>query len=281
MLSVNKKKSLYIFSFVLVLLFSLTGCTSKEAKKVIEDIDALGEITLDSYSTLQNVNEEYDSLSEKDKESVKNKDVLEAANEKYAILTYEDLDHRIENSCVDVTSDDLPKLKDLLSEYENLEESGKEYITNIEILNNAISDSEGLKAEEVKYEILESANGGLSNARSLLQEYADIMDDGQIEECLVEIGRWDAVGQAEEYLKTYLKDPGSYVLYSGACSKPSLEEDNRYKLTVSLDYGASNSFNAMVRDKIELYVYFTVNTDGRSVDFVETSLTEYYKWKYS
>ena len=118
----------------MVLIFSLTGCTSKEAKKVIEDIDALGEITLDSYSLLQEVNNEYDSLSEKDRESVKNKDVLEAANERYDILTYEDLDRRIESTCVDVTTEALPEFKALLAEYENLDESGKEYITNIEML---------------------------------------------------------------------------------------------------------------------------------------------------
>lgn len=55
-----------LFCCIILVGSVLSGCVSQEAKEVINDIDALGEITLDSLQDLQAINEKYDALSEED-----------------------------------------------------------------------------------------------------------------------------------------------------------------------------------------------------------------------
>ena len=270
-----------LFCCIILVGSVLSGCVSQEAKEVINDIDALGEITLDSLQDLQAINEKYDALSEEDKASVSNVDLLEAANQRYNELKYADLDSRIGEACQNVSSDTLSNLEDLHAEYEELTEEGKAAISNYTSLLDAISESKALWAKEVTSEILSCANGSLSTAKSMLNEYYEIMSESQIEKCLIEIGRWDAVSEAEDYLKDYLKNPRSYVRYSGKCGTPELQSDGTYKTYVYLDYGAENSFGASVRDEVEMYVYFKINIDSLIVRFSKTEFTAYYKWQFS
>ena len=259
----------------------LTGCTSQEAKEVISDIDSLGEITLDSFEMLQLVNDKYNALSEEEKADISNIAILNAANQRFNELKYADLDSRIELACNEISADNLGLLNELLQEYENLSDSGKASISNISLLEDSIVKCTELKAKEVTSTIKKKANGSTREAKELLIENAAIMTDKQIESCLIEIGRWSFVGHAESYFQTMLKNPYSYKRYSGSCGTPELQDDGTYKTLIHLDYGATNSFNAMVRDEVELYVYFTINTETLTVSYEDTTLTLYYAWKFS
>lgn len=266
---------------IILLSFTLTGCVSQEAKEVIDGINALGEISLDSFQDLQALNVKYYALEEGEKAHISNIDVLEAANRKYNELKYADLDSRIGAACQSVTSSSLSVLEDLLSEYEELSEEGKGHISNYPSLIDAIASSQLLLAEEVTNEVISYANGSMSTAKSLLNDHYEIMTNTQIEKCLIEIGRWGTVGKAEDHLKEYLKNPRSYVRYSGKCGTPELQSDGTYKTYIYLDYGADNSFGASIRDEVEIYVYFKVNVDSLSVSFTKAELSAYYKWIFA
>ena len=62
-----KKKVLLSVLLLTITCLALSGCASEEAKQVMEDIDSLGEITLDSDDDSVAVNEEYNDLTKEDK----------------------------------------------------------------------------------------------------------------------------------------------------------------------------------------------------------------------
>lgn len=277
----SNRKFFAFFCSVSLLMMLFTGCVSQEAQAVIDEIDALGAITLESHEKIQAIYAKYDALTDDDKADVKNLDVLETAKQKYTELYCADLDSRISEACNDTSSDNLPNLEALLEEYEQLEEEKQSKITNYTLLIDSIEESKVRLAVEVTIEILAYANGSNSTAKEMLVEYHEIMTDAQIEECLIEIGRWAAVKEAESYLKNYLKNPNSYAMYSGKCGEPQLQSGGIYKTYIYLDYGAENSFGGSVRNEVEMYVYFTIDPSSLTIHFTKTEFTPYYQWKFS
>lgn len=76
-----KKTLLLIFSLIMII--SLSGCVSTEAKNVISLIDDIGEISVDSKTKIDIALEAYNELNEKDKKDVKNIDDLYAAQKAF------------------------------------------------------------------------------------------------------------------------------------------------------------------------------------------------------
>ncbi len=68
---------------IVVLVCSLSGCANKEVKHVIELIDSIGEVTVTSKLPIDEATKAYNSLSPKDKNKVKNIDVLYKAQEEF------------------------------------------------------------------------------------------------------------------------------------------------------------------------------------------------------
>ena len=97
-----RKFFMLCFSTALLIIL-LTGCVSQEARAVIEDIDALGEITLESLENIQAVYAKYDALTEEDKSAISRAlkaleenglvEVLSSKNSKYKNIYYEALKH--------------------------------------------------------------------------------------------------------------------------------------------------------------------------------------------
>lgn len=128
-------------------------------------------------------------------------------------------------------------------------------------------------------EIIDMANKSVSTAKSSLKENCNLMDNVHIEKCLIAIGRWESVSKAESCVKGYLKNPRSFYRYAGKCSTPSSQPDGTYKVTVSLDYGADNSFGASVLDEATVNVYYKINLSTLEIDYAACELDAYSKWK--
>lgn len=269
------KKLAVIIMFILL----LTGCTSKEARQVVQQIDSIGEITLDSFNLLQSVSQAYNQLNDKDKSSVKNVDILNDSNKKYFEMYYADLNNRIAFACESVTSDSLKELQDLLDEYSNLSDDGKKAITNFSVLSEGISDCEKLVADEKVQLILDKANGNTSAAMDCLKEYSYILSEDQVSKCLIQIGRFGSRYRAEKLLKSNLKDPNSLTIYSLKVSGAELQNDGSYMVKLTMDYGASNSFGAMVRDDVEINVFYEVDIASETIRYTNANYTPYYAWK--
>ena len=265
-------------TIVCIIIFTLTSCANKETRAVIKGIDSLGTITLDSFDQIEELNKSYNLLNEKEKSKVKNYHLLQASIKNYNKLKYEDLNKRIDEECSNVTSDSLGLLNDLKDEYDKLSPNGKKEIKNIDLLEQAIQKSKYLKGYELTTQIIETANGNTNTAKKILKQNLTILSKKQIESCLIEIGRWESVQQAETFFKDFLKKPNSYIRYSASCKSPNLI-DNHYRTIVILDYGASNSFNAIIRDEIELYVDFKIDNKNLSINFTNIDFTPFYKWE--
>lgn len=72
-----------VFGTILFLIVSLCGCTSKEAKNVMEMIDSIGEVSVKSSLDIYHAQSAYDDLTPKQQKQVKNVDVLLSAQEKF------------------------------------------------------------------------------------------------------------------------------------------------------------------------------------------------------
>lgn len=83
-------KRLYMLMLAVILCFGLYGCG--EAKEVEDQINALGEITLDSMDALDEIARSYAELTESQRKQVKNYALYEQAVEEYDELVYANID---------------------------------------------------------------------------------------------------------------------------------------------------------------------------------------------
>lgn len=124
-----KKESiigLVVVLLILALLF--TGCTSAEAQNVVDMIDGIGEVSVDSKQSIDEALEAYNSLDDKDKKSVKNIDVLYAAQESFEEFIPEYISETVSDYRF---SDNInyEELKSFVSEYyDYFDEEQKEII---------------------------------------------------------------------------------------------------------------------------------------------------------
>lgn len=80
---------------VISIMFSFTGCVNSDVKNVMTLIDNIGEVSVDSKNAIDIAQNEYNKLSEEDKQSVKNIDELENAQRDFEKL----LPEYIESFC--------------------------------------------------------------------------------------------------------------------------------------------------------------------------------------
>lgn len=83
---------------IFAMLFTITACTSSEARSVIKKINQIGTITESSGELLKQIQSEYEALSEEDKTAVqdKNYDEYVVALKEYSSLMYSSIKKEIE-----------------------------------------------------------------------------------------------------------------------------------------------------------------------------------------
>ena len=133
------KKTLSVI-LVITLLFSLAACKSGAVKSVEEAIEKIGTVSLDSDSTISNVEKMYADLSEDEQKQVSNYDLLVKARESYKVLHDEDIAKRTEAAAERFKKDFnivgyINAIKDLMSESDTkTQETQSQLIKSIENL---------------------------------------------------------------------------------------------------------------------------------------------------
>lgn len=166
---------------------------------------------------------------------------------------------------------------------------GNQGIIEIPLLRDNSQPSEPIPSGEKKAyseeeinaivnEILQCKNGETERAWKLINEYSEYMTDEQLKNVLLSYGKWKSFNKAEAKLKTYLKSPRSYYLYLGYAHSPVLQEDGSYKVEIDIEYGATNSFGAEVKNNVTMYSTFTIDLRNASVSFKDVDLSPYDKW---
>ena len=128
------------------------------AKVVIDLIDAIGEVTLDSLNAIETAEKAYAELTDAQRVYVINADALKASRETYTALKEaydEDVADRgvaqvvidLIDAIGDVTLGSLNAIEDAEKSYEHLTDIQKEYVTNYDALEKARAEYNCLKAE--------------------------------------------------------------------------------------------------------------------------------------
>lgn len=145
------------------------------------------------------------------------------------------------------------------------------------VLSEGEKDYSEEEISSIVNEILQYKNSNTVKAWKLIEEYSEYMTDEQLESVLLSYGKFESVNKAEEKLKTYLKSPRSFQLYGGSIYSPDLQEDGSYKVKIEIEYGATNSFGAEIKDNVTMYSTFTIDLKNVSVSFKDVDLSPYDK----
>lgn len=275
----KKTKNIIISVAIIVSAIGISLALSKDVIRTTFKIGMLGDVDINSYSELSDANYNYDQLNGFEKTIVINHKQLEIANQKYRDALCESINERIIKYTKNITTDNYYRLLVLQEDYNELSDDEKSRIKNAESINIAVKKVKKLKAIEAVEEIKDMANGDSSSAKYEVMYNKDLLTKEQIEECLVEIGRWEAVDEADELIISCLKSPKSYNQYEASTYEPYQKDNGNYSVTVKIKYGATNSFNAEVTDIVQIIVEYTVDINDLSISFVDTDFSAYDKYR--
>ena len=153
--TMKKIRSLSALILCLLMLLSLAGCGESRALKEAESlIDAIGEVTVESGESIIAAEEAYARLSDKEKEALKNADILTTAREKLDVLLTEDLIEAIG----EVTAESEAAVKAAEKAFADLTEQAKERVSNASDLKEA--------REALDHELMKKAMLGVWNAET-------------------------------------------------------------------------------------------------------------------
>ena len=215
----KKIRSLIALLLCALMVLSLTGCTSSAVKNTQSLIDAIGEVTAESGEAIIAAEEAYAKLSDKEKESLPNADLLSAAREKLDILLTEDLIAAIGN----VTAESEAAVEAAEKAFDALTEKAKERVSNTSVLKEA--------RETLDYELMKAAMVGTWKAET------DAIDD------IVE----SVDGYLGDYDITYADYMDSFPL----TILLELRQDGTYKVS-----GDKDSFDKVMADLRESTVRY-------------------------
>ncbi len=127
-------KKTIVLLLTLALLFSLSGCKSKEAKQTDAYITAIGEVTLESENAIILAEASYEALSAEDKETVEGIDTLRTARQSYDDLAAADKVDGLIAALGEADYSLAASLKEAREAYNALSEGAKALLTGEEKL---------------------------------------------------------------------------------------------------------------------------------------------------
>lgn len=137
-----------LITVITVMLILLSACTSKEAKSVIEKIDNIGEISVDTGKKLEEIETEYEALSEEDKAQVENYKQYEDAVKEFHAHMYGLIKKELETT---------QKLKvNYFAQYYDLKKVESTKFEAEEIISNSLEEK-----YEIVYQDLKTENDSL------------------------------------------------------------------------------------------------------------------------
>ena len=144
-------------------------------KKVVEQIDELGEISINSGTAIQRVEKEYNDLSSKCQRHVENRNVLKQAKKNWNQLKADAVSADI-NEIGSVTIDSDREIKDVRTEYDALSEEQQKLVLNYSTLTEAENEISTIQVQDLVKRIDELGNTEVVNA-AIKASLTGIKDD--------------------------------------------------------------------------------------------------------
>ena len=154
------KKHTVSLLLALVLVFSLAGCKSEEAKNVDSLIDAIGEVTLDSNDAITAAEKALDALEEKDAKQVDGTEKLAEARSTYKNLVLDDKANAIVtliNAIGTVTLDSYDAIQQAWDAYAQADKEVQERVTAtgaLELLQQACDSDDDDRVRDVLKQVV-------------------------------------------------------------------------------------------------------------------------------
>lgn len=259
--------------------FSLVACgVSKEVRNVIEKIDSIEEITLESGAMLDEIESAYDALSDKEKQQVNNLSTFEEARTQYGELLnkqknesiLDDLNTRLTNlSQLEATKkeDISSAIKEIERQYLLLDEDYKEQATMYSKLDSYV-------AQSVKRSVKSLTEVNTLAAASMLEEYKDYLSDDDIMLLLGEIGLNRCVDDAINNLKR-INSGKVYDVTSinvscvGESGNRTSYQNGENRVEGTLSISGTNYFGGPYEQEIYMYYTFSIDVEKCSVSNVD------------
>lgn len=141
----KKKLVLLLLSGIVCFPLSACGKPSPEAQEVIDEIDSIGDVTLDDESLISQIEDDYLELTDDQQKEVKNFDVLvESKDEIDELYAKEVIDNIDSIGTVDLDDEEL--IGQIEKQYNSLSDSQKEKVSNISTFYDAKDELEELIA---------------------------------------------------------------------------------------------------------------------------------------
>lgn len=167
------KKKITLWGIMLLFCISLAGCSikSKPAKETEKLISAIGEVSLDSLDAIQEAEEYYETLTDKQKDEIENYKVLVDARSKYDELmatekakqTAKEIDETI-TKLSSQTSRKQSDIDSLISKYDSLSDEQKKYVEKADQIDKVLELTE---YEKVSVAAIKALKKSLKNENSL------------------------------------------------------------------------------------------------------------------
>jgi len=151
-----------------LLVYFLCFYKSKAVRETEAAIDSIGEVTLDSGSIIEDAEQMYGALTDKEKGQVENLRVLEDARDEYTELCDKDAANQVDlliGLIGEVDRSSESRIKTAREAYEDLTKKQKQYVEKLDVLEKAEEDFEVLDVKECE---------------ELINDIADAADDPEI-----------------------------------------------------------------------------------------------------
>lgn len=215
-----KKIGVVLLSLCLAL--TLTACAKSEAAQAVDDqIEAIGEVTLDSEAAIAAAEEAVEALAEEDREQLDNVDVLEQARADYENLVLEAQAAEVEaaiSAIGTVSLDSADAVANARSVYDSSTAEVQALVENAADLEAAETQLADLQVAEVTEMI--NAIGTVSLASADAIEAAQTLYDSLSDEVKGKVTNASALESASAQLKTLKQEQAQQLL-----SAMRLEED--------------------------------------------------------
>ena len=216
--------------------FLTEGFKSKQVRSLEDSIDAIGEVTLASDGAIRSVRQEYDQLSESDRNRVDNLAVLESAEAAYQTLLDKDAAKHFDEELAqlgEITLNSGDAISALRSQYDALTAGAKSFVTQESLLIAAEKRYRELlydqQAAEVDAMIYDLGEISLESESELLKLRQTV--DALQQEVKSRLGNLELLAQKEQELAA-LKERNAYDQVVLATKRP----EGRSAIEATLDF---------------------------------------------
>ena len=128
-------------------LFLVSGCgPDKDVQAVMDSINSIGEVTVESADSIKAAEDAYNALTDEQKESVSNYDLLVTAKEQFGAVRAKSVEQAIDD-LGEVTLEKERRISDARAAYKELGEYA-DLVANVDVLDEAEDALDALKEEK-------------------------------------------------------------------------------------------------------------------------------------